>query len=73
MGWLVGKIVGDVIVTREEIRGLMDGLLCTDSPPTGMTKLTEWVASHADRLGSRYASELARRLPGPDLAAGMER
>ena len=65
IGWLIGKIVGDVIVTREEIRGLMDGLLCTDSPPAATTKLTEWVAAHADGLGSRYASELARRRDAP--------
>ena len=65
IGWLVGKIVGDVIVTREEIRGLMDGLLCTDSQPAGATKLTDWVAANAERLGRRYASELARRRDTP--------
>jgi len=57
----VGRIVGDVIVTREEIAGLMAGLLCVDSPPTGPTRLTDWARAHADTLGRRYASELARR------------
>ena len=65
IGWVVGKIVGDVIVTLEEIRGLMDGLLYSDSPPAGTTKLTEWVSAHADQLGGRYASELARRRDTP--------
>ncbi len=58
---LIGWFVRDVFVTREEIRGLMDGLLCVDTPPTGRTALTGWMRSHASLLGRRYASELARR------------
>jgi len=58
---VIGKLVGDVFLTREEIAGLMRGLLCTDSAPAGSTRLTEWAKEHADRLGARYASELARR------------
>ena len=60
-GWVIGKAVGDVLVTREEIDGLMAGLLCVDSTPTGSTRLTSWAADHAETLGTRYASELARR------------
>ena len=41
-GWLLGKILGDIIITREEIEGLMANLLYTDSPPVGETKLTDW-------------------------------
>lgn len=58
----LGRIVGDVIVTREEIRGLMDDLLHVDSPPAGERKLTDWARQHSDQLGRRYASELARRV-----------
>jgi NADH dehydrogenase len=61
VGWLIGKVVGDVMITREEIRGLMDNLLYVDAPPTGTTKLTDWARAHAASLGLRYASELARR------------
>ncbi len=57
----LGKLLGDVVVTREEIAGLMAGLLHVDTPPTGVTRLTEWVAQHAATLGVRYANELARR------------
>lgn len=60
-GWIVGRLVGDVTITREEIKGLMQGLLYTESPPAGETKLTDWVREHADGLGVRYASEMARR------------
>lgn len=57
----LGYFVGDVVVTREEIEGLMSDLLCTDSPPVGRTKLTSWARQHADTLGLHYAGELARR------------
>ena len=61
--WLTGKVVHDVIVTRDEIKGLMAGLLCTDSPPVGKTRLSAWAREHAGTLGEHYASELARRRP----------
>jgi NADH dehydrogenase len=60
-GRIIGNLLGDVIVTRDEIEGLMRGLLCVDSPPTGATRLTDWAVEHASTLGVRYASELARR------------
>ena len=61
MGSLLGVLMRDVVVTRDEIAGLMAGLLHVESPPMGETKLTDWAKEHADRLGRRYASELARR------------
>jgi uncharacterized protein YbjT (DUF2867 family) len=60
-GWLIGKFTGDVVITREEIAGLMQNLLCTNSPPAGATQLTDWARDHAATLGRHYASELARR------------
>ena len=61
-GYMMGKIVGDIIITREEIEGLMADLLYTDSPPAGQTKLTDWTKENSATLGIRYASELARRI-----------
>lgn len=58
---LLGKLMGDVVLTRDEIKGLMAGLLCVDSSPVGTTRLTAWAAEHRDVLGVRYASELGRR------------
>ncbi len=58
---LLGKLLGDVVVTREEIGGLMADLLYVDSPPVGRTRLTDWVRENAAALGLRYAGELARR------------
>ena len=59
---LVGLFVGDVVITREEIRGLMEGRLYVDAPPLGTTKLTEWMDRRRETLGRRYTSELARRI-----------
>lgn len=59
--WMLGKITGDVVVTWQEIKGLKTGLLSTNSPPAGATKLTEWARENASTLGVRYANELARR------------
>lgn len=61
VGTLIGKMVDDVIITREEIEGLMAGLLYVDSPPAGRTRLTDWLKENAATLGVRYTSELARR------------
>ncbi len=60
-GWLVGLLVNDTVITRDEIEGLMANLLYVDSPPAGETKLSDWAKAHANALGRRYASELARR------------
>ena len=61
VGAVLGKMVGDVMITRDEVEGLMADLLVTSSPPAGSTRLTDWARKHADTLGKHYASELARR------------
>ena len=61
VGWVIGKIIGDVMITREEIAGLMGNLLHVESPPAGNTKLTDWAQDRSKTLGRHYTSELARR------------
>jgi NADH dehydrogenase len=61
VGWGIGKLVGDVMITREEIKGLMADLLYVNAPPAGKTKLTDWARERASSLGLEYTSELARR------------
>ena len=61
-GIIIGKIFGDVMITREEIKGLMADLLYTDSEPAGKTKLTDWAKKNSAIIGKRYTSELSRRL-----------
>jgi NADH dehydrogenase len=59
---LMGRWLGDVVITREEIRGLMEGRLCVDAPALGHTRLTDWIQSHKESLGRQYTSEMARRV-----------
>lgn len=65
LGLLAGRAVGwlkkDVLITREEIDGLMADLLYVETPPTGQTRLTAWAQEQAVSLGKTYSSELARR------------
>lgn len=61
LGRFISLLVNDVLVTREEIEGLMADLLYVDTPPTGTTSLTAWARKHAATLGKQYTSELARR------------
>jgi NADH dehydrogenase len=60
-GLIIGKIFGDIMITREEIKGLMNDLLYSDSPATGETKLTDWARKNANTIGKQYTSELSRR------------
>ncbi len=60
MTQIVSWLVRDVMLTRDEIRGLMTNLLVTDSPPNAATRFSEWLASNADKIGLAYQSELAR-------------
>jgi uncharacterized protein YbjT (DUF2867 family) len=58
--------VGDVLLTPEEVKGLMAGLLISSDsvpvggPPRGTTRLGDWLRENRDQIGARYASELAR-------------
>ncbi len=60
---ILGAILKDVVLTEDEIKGLMADLLVSHRPPTGRTSLEGWVKSHAETIGNRYASELARHFP----------
>ena len=57
---LLGVAVRDVLLTSEELGGLMAGLVTTEGPATGHVSLTEWLAAYGSTLGTRYASELQR-------------
>ena len=53
-------VTHDVVLTRQEIDGLADGLLASRGPATGSTRLSEWLAASAPTLGIEWASELGR-------------
>ncbi len=57
---LIGLVMRDVLLTQDELRGLMADLLVSDEPPSGQVHLAEWLADHATLIGTTYASELNR-------------
>ncbi len=57
----LGYLLRDVVLTWEEVGGLMADLLHSNDSPAGSTRLTSWAREHAEELGLSYASELARR------------
>lgn len=57
---IVGLLLRDVLLTRDEVNGLMDNLLISTGSPLGKTLLSTWVKENAGQIGQNYASELKR-------------
>ncbi|MEW6094798.1 MAG: NAD(P)H-binding protein [Chloroflexota bacterium] len=57
---VISLFVRDVVLTPEEVDGLMAGLLVSSEPPRGATRLADWLQENRDTVGVKYASELAR-------------
>jgi uncharacterized protein YbjT (DUF2867 family) len=66
---LLSHVVHDVLLTRDEISGLMANLLVSHAPRTGTTSLRAWLEQNADKVGRHYASELARHYVRPSFVA----
>ena len=58
---VLGALVGDVMLTRDEIAGLSQNRLAVAGAAEGSRRLSNWLEAHASELGRSYASELARR------------
>ena len=52
--------VKDVMLTPEEVDGLMSNVLISKEPPRCKTSLRDWLAENKTTVGKTYASELAR-------------
>jgi len=65
---LLGLLVHDVVLTRDEIRELTSSLLTSHEPPRGEIRISEWLPANAAQLGRRWSSELARNYRGRDSA-----
>jgi nucleoside-diphosphate-sugar epimerase len=57
---LVGLVVKDVVLTPEEVEGLMTNLLVSSEPPRTQTHLADWLTANRDTVGVTYASEIQR-------------
>lgn len=52
--------VNDVILTPEEVDGLMANLLVSKEPARGRIKFSEWLEENKNSIGMKYASELKK-------------
>ncbi len=57
---VLGAALNDVLLTGDEIAGLMGNLLVSNEPPRCATRLSDWLKANRERVGFRYASELGR-------------
>lgn len=60
VGSTVGRFLRDVVVTRDELRALMDELLVSGEPPAGATGFHEWLAANGLALGRAFVPEFKR-------------
>jgi uncharacterized protein YbjT (DUF2867 family) len=56
----ISIFLGDVLITPEEVKGLMAGLLVSSDPPTGSSSLAAWLERNRETVGKKYASEIKR-------------
>lgn len=61
---LLGLLVRDVPLTREEMGALRAGLLVSHEPPLGVDRVLDWLSASGPTLGRTYASELGRNFRG---------
>ena len=61
---LVGLQLRDVVLTRDEIDGVMAGLLTSGRRPTSKTKLGDWIEDNSGVLGCGYVSDIGRNYRG---------
>ena len=60
LGSIIGLLVNDVVITKDELRGLMRNKLTSDQEPNGKTLFSDWLRENRDTIGFRYTSELGR-------------
>ncbi len=52
--------LNDVLLTPEEVDGLMGNLLVSHEPARGKIKFSDWLEDNKNALGKKYASEIAK-------------
>ncbi len=57
---VLGRAVSDVLLTGEELEGLMGGLLVSTDLPRGERRLSDWLGDNGNWLGRAYLSEVGR-------------
>ena len=59
-GQILSVFLRDVLLTRNELKGLMDEMLTSKQVPNGVTKFSDWLEMNKSTVGNAYSSEVAR-------------
>ena len=59
-GHILSIFLRDVLLTRNELKGLMDEMLTSGQAPNGATKFSDWLEKNKSTVGATYSSEIAR-------------
>jgi uncharacterized protein YbjT (DUF2867 family) len=60
LGRLIGLLVQDVLLTKDELAGLMENKLTSSRAPNGKTLFSDWLYQNRHSIGTKYTSELNR-------------
>jgi NADH dehydrogenase len=60
LGKIIGLFVKDVVLTNDELRGLMTNKLTSTQSPNGITGFSAWLHDNKNQIGNQYTSELSR-------------
>lgn len=60
MASMAGRFLHDIVLEKWEVDAMAAGLLYSDCPPTGQTRLSGWLREHESDVGIRYHSDLER-------------
>ncbi len=59
-GHILGVFLHDVLLTRNELKGLMNEMLTSAQASNGETKFSDWLEKNKSTVGGTYSSEVAR-------------
>jgi NADH dehydrogenase len=57
---LLGYLLQDVVLTRDEINGLMSNMLVSNNFRAGQMRFVDWLEANVNSIGLKYVSELKR-------------
>ena len=60
-GKVLGAVLRDDLINRDELVSTVEGLADTDGASTGRTSLARWIDENADSLGRKYVNERRNR------------